>query len=337
MNSIKNPQKIAIRTPNWLGDLVVSTGFIRAVLDRWPSAGVDLIVRRGFESLPLPHRGAVLPFDRAAESAWAFGRRLGPYDAFFVLPPSFSSAWMAFASGSPVRVGHAGHFRSALLRPAVRTAEKPRARHLIAEFMDLLEPRPDPDVYRPRLPVDEGWIERTLPKAFPWGQERYWVIAPGAAFGPAKQWPMRHVETFIRSAREKSRRLAVIGLADQEAAIEALRDGDDGVLNLCGRTSLNEMVAVVARAEALVSNDSGVMHIGAALDRPQVAVFGSTNPAWTRPLNPGSAVLYRNLDCSPCYARECPLGHTLCLESITPDSVMAAVENVLNNAPGPVA
>jgi heptosyltransferase-2 len=117
------PGRIVVRAPNWLGDLMMATGTLRAILDRWPDAAVDLIVRAGHESLPLPHRGRIFPFDAGKTSAGAFGAALAgsAYGRFYVLPPSFSSAWMAFRSGIRERVGYRDQFRGLLLRPALDT------------------------------------------------------------------------------------------------------------------------------------------------------------------------------------------------------------------------
>ena len=118
--------------------------------------------------------------------------------------------------------------------------------------------------------------------------------------------------------------MVIVGTAGEHALGEAVRDGAPGVLNWCGATDLPGLVAVLARAALLVSNDSGAMHVAAALRRPQVAIFGSTSPAWTGPLNPRAAVLTRALPCAPCFARDCPLGHADCLGKIPVEEVRDA-------------
>src|SRR5512139_3820900 len=127
-----NPGRIVVRAPNWLGDLMMATGALRAILERWPDAEVDLVVRAGHEALPLPRRGRAIPFDETRMSAGAFGAALAGsgYDRFYVLPPSFSAAWMAFRSRVPERIGYRGQFRGPLLSPALSHRARPRSVHL---------------------------------------------------------------------------------------------------------------------------------------------------------------------------------------------------------------
>jgi lipopolysaccharide heptosyltransferase II len=319
------PSAILIRTPNWLGDLLVSTAFVRAVLQRFPAARVDLIVRRGFEVLPLPRRGELLPFDRHAGSAGAFGRRLRGrgYSHLFVLPPSFSSAWMAWRSGIPQRIGYRGDLRAWLLRPAVRHRHAPRSVHLAQEYLALLQPwlEATPRDFPAGLELPPGWLEAHRPAGVP-EPARTVALAPGAEYGPAKQWPTAHYRALAQALDAAGWAVAVLGLAKERELGDAILAGCRGGINLCGRTDLAGLTALLAGARLLVSNDSGAMHLGAALGIPQLALFGSTNPTWTAPLNPRAEVLYRNEPCSPCYARRCPLGHFRCLNELLPGPVI---------------
>ncbi len=320
------PEAILVRTPNWLGDLLMSTAFLRTLLGRFPRARVDLITRRGFEVLPLPHRGRVHPYHKAARGPGAFGASLrdGGHSHFFVLPPSFSSAWMAYRSGVPHRIGYRGGGRGWLLRPALAYGKAHRSVHLITEYLGLLEPwgvEPG-EGHAPGLDLNEAWIERNLPAALT-GARGYAVLAPGAEFGPAKQWPVAHYRSLAAGLAGAGRGVVVAGLAADREAGEAILAGlEHGHHNLCGETDLPGLVALLARAGLLVSNDSGAMHLAAALQMPQVALFGSSNPVWTAPLNRRAEVIYRALECSPCYRRECPLGHTRCLTEIAPGEVL---------------
>ena len=169
------PPKILIRTPNWLGDLVMATGFFRAVLEIYPESQVDLIVKSGFENLPLPHRGKVIIFDSKHNSSGTFGKtlRFENYANFYILPPSFSSAWMAFQSRIPQRIGYAGEYRSLLLTVAKKHEETPRSQHLLKEYLNLLAPDLSAAKYPPSLETTEEWIEthinsfqKSLPDSF---------------------------------------------------------------------------------------------------------------------------------------------------------------------------
>lgn len=336
LTSDPEPEAILVRTPNWLGDLIVSTGWVAALLGRFPKARVDLVVRRGFEVLPLPHRGDVLPYDRRAMSAGAFGRSLKGcgYTHLFVLPPSFSAAWMAWRSGVPWRIGYGGGGRSWLLRPAFRHRHKPRSVHLLQEYLDLLAPwlQGRAEEHPPRLAVTAEWLARHAPPQAPW-RGRPVVLAPGAEYGPAKQWPAQHYRELARALAGQGYTIAVAGLARERALGDAILAGVASGINLCGETSLAQLTALLAGAALLVSNDSGAMHLAAALGTPQLALFGSTNPTWTGPINPHGRVLYRGEWCSPCYARACRFGHTRCLTELLPVGAIEEAERLLLAAP----
>jgi heptosyltransferase-2 len=326
------PAAILVRTPNWLGDLMMATAFLEALCARFPDVPIDLIVRRGLENIPLPHRGRVLAFDRTQQSAGAFGRGLRGqgYSHCFVLPPSFSAAWMAWRSRIPWRIGYGGEGRGLLLRPALRRTAAPRSRHLALEYLDLLRPWgvQSDGATALHLPVDAAWVAQRRPAALA-GLDGYVVLASGAEYGPAKQWPLAYYARLAQGLGAAGWPVVVAGLAKDRAAAEQILQGVPGGINLCGDTGLEALIAVLAGAALLASNDSGAMHIGAALGIAQVAFFGSTNPRWTAPLNPRAHVLTRSLPCAPCYARECPLGHLNCLRELTPEPVLAQCLDLL--------
>lgn len=324
--------KILIRTPNWLGDLVMSTGFIRAVLEKYPESEVDLIVKSGFVSLPLPHRGKIIPFDPENKSPGKFGKTLRAenYSHFYVLPPSFSSAWMAFQSKIPQRIGYSGEFRNLLLSKAKKHEGKPRSLHILQEYLNLLEPDLVLEKFPPHLETTADWIEKHLnsfQKPLP---ESFIVFTPGAVYGPAKQWPLEHFRTLAtKIIQHFGTSILILGTdKDVESGTE-ISAGLEGVRNFCGQTSLSEFLAILAKAKLLVGNDSGSMHLMSALQRPQIAIFGSTSPTWTGPVNPHASVLSRNLFCSPCFARTCRYGHYDCLTQIQPELVLQEIQKVL--------
>ena len=328
-----SPAKILIRTPNWLGDLVMSTGFVRAVLERFPESGVDLIVKSGFESLPLPHRGKIIVFDPAKISAGDFGKNLRSenYTHFYVLPPSFSSAWMSFQSKIPHRIGYSGEFRSILLSEAKTYAGKPRSLHILKEYLNLLAPELVVEKYPPNLETTEDWIEKHLTSFQNSLPESFVVFTPGAVYGPAKQWPLEHFRTLATKLNQfNGTSILILGTnADAESGAE-ISEGIEGVHNYCGKTSLTEFLAILAKAKLLVGNDSGSMHLMSALQRPQIALFGSTSPTWTAPVNPNANILSRNLFCSPCFARTCRYGHYDCLTQILPEHVLQLAQKILS-------
>ena len=322
---VGNPGRIVVRAPNWLGDLMMATGVVRAILERWPEASVDLVVRAGHEALPLPRRGRVIPFDHRAISAGTFGASLRAtgYDRCYVLPPSFSSAWMAWRSGVPERIGYRGHFRGPLLRPAIAHRAPARSVHLTREYLDLIDPALELDCYPPRLDLPGPWVAEQLARICRELPERFVAIAPGAVYGPAKAWPAERYRELACGLRDRAGvTVLLLGTSDEHALAEQVRNGEAGILNWCGTTDLPGLVAVLSRAALLVSNDSGAMHVMAALRRPQVAIFGSTSPVWTGPINEKASVVALSLPCAPCFARTCRYGHYDRLRNVTAEQVL---------------
>ena len=310
----------------------MATGVLRAILERWPTASVDLVVRAGHEALPLPKRGRMLPFDQRAISAGVFGSSLrqAGYDRFYVLPPSFSSAWMAWRSGVPERVGYGGHLRGPLLRPALAHRAPVHSVHLAREFLDLIDTELEIDCYPPRLDLPGTWAAEQFARIGREVPERFVAIAPGAVYGPAKAWPAARYRALACELRDRvGAPIVVLGTRDEQPLAEQICSGEQGLLNWCGTTDLPGLVAVLSRATLLVSNDSGAMHVMAALRRPQVAIFGSTSPVWTGPINAKAAVVACNLPCAPCFSRTCRFGHYDCLKRVTVDAVLEAALAIL--------
>jgi len=306
---------------------MMATGALRAILERWPEAVVDLVVRAGHEALPLPRRGRAIPFDETRMSAGGFGAALAGsgYDRFYVLPPSFSAAWMAFRSRVPERVGYRGQFRGPLLHPALAHRASPRSVHLAREYLDLIAPELELERYLPRLELPGSWVTDRLAGLCRTVPERFAAIAPGAVYGPAKAWPADRYRELARGLRDRTGLpVLVLGTAAEHALGEQVRGGGEGILNWCGATDLPGLVAVLSRAALLVSNDSGAMHVAAALGRPQVAIFSSTSPAWTGPLGPHASVVTRAVPCAPCFARTCRFGHYDCLRTVEVADVLQA-------------
>ena len=328
-----SPPKILIRTPNWLGDLVMASGFVRAVLDYYPESEVDLIVKSGFENLPLPRRGKIIVFDTKNNTPGTFGKNLDSenYSHFYVLPPSFSSAWMAFQSKIPQRIGYAGEFRSLLLSNAKKHEVKPRSVHILKEYLNLLDTQLLVEKYPPHLETTEDWTEKHLNSFQEPLPESYIAFTPGAVYGPAKQWPLEHFRTLATKIIQLfGTSILILGTDENVESGAEISQGLEGVYNYCGQTSLTEFLAILSKAKLLIGNDSGSMHLMGALKLPQIAVFGSTSPSWTAPVNPSASILSLNLFCSPCFARTCRYGHYDCLKKIQPELVLQEAQKILS-------
>jgi heptosyltransferase-2 len=229
---------------------------------------------------------------------WKLGRALkGRYDQAFVLPNSWKSALIPFFAGIPRRTGYVGEARYGLLNDPRKATGASMAAHYAALAGDGA-------LSQPRLHVCAAEIEQARLKFGVRG--RYAVLCPGAEYGPAKRWPY-----FAELSGKLALPVVVVGSTkDLEAC-----SGISG-MNLAGKTSLDEAIALIAGADFVVSNDSGLMHVAAALGRPQVALFGSSSPEHTPPHSSAARVLWLRIECSPCYQRECPLGHFRCMREM---------------------
>jgi heptosyltransferase-2 len=332
-----NAPRILIVGPAWVGDMVMAHSLVQTLLQRHPGAAIDVLAP-GW-SLPLlarmpgVHEGIEMPLGHGQfglATRWRLGRRLrGRYDQAIILPGSLKSALVPFFAGIPQRTGFRGEHRYGLIND-MRPLDKARLPMTVQRFTALGLPAHaamPPPYPRPRLTVDPAnqarlLRELTLDTALP-------VIAlmPGAEYGPAKQWPLAHFAELARRLIESGRQVWILGSAKDRAAGEAIAtQAGAGVRNLCGQTRLEDAVDLLALAQAAVTNDSGLMHVAAALDVPTVALFGSSSPAHTPPLSGRAKVLYLGLDCSPCFKRVCPLGHTRCLAEIHPSQVMDVLQ-----------
>jgi heptosyltransferase-2 len=314
---------ILVVAPNWIGDALMAQPLLARLHEKLPGTRIDVlappwvapVARRMPEvaeviEAPLRHGPLQL------HSRWRLGRSLRQrgYDQAIVLPNTWKSALVPFFADIPLRSGYVGESRYGLLNLLYKNTSAAMSLH----YARLAEPpgtEPKAPLPAPRLAVSTEEISRTAEKfnlAKP-----YVVLCPGAEYGPAKRWPY-----FAELARRMSVPAVVLGSAsDQEAA-----RGIDGT-NLVGKTTLDEAVALIAGAHRVVSNDSGLMHVAAALGRPQVALYGSSSPEHTPPANGAARVLWLHIECSPCFQRECPLGHFRCMKEISVDRVLAEMHS----------
>ena len=258
----------------------------------------------------------------------ALSRRLASADFShaYVLPNSWKSALVPYLAGIPRRTGYSGETRYVLLNDR-RTLDKVALPRLVDRYAALAKPATD-TTPEPRLhSTPEQQLAARTALGLPLAVAPV-VFCPGAEYGPAKRWPVRHFAALARKVGADRTAVWIVGSAkDQEVGDEIVRLADGAALNLCGRTSLEQAIDLIASARAIVSNDSGLMHVAAALDRPLVALYGSSSPGYTPPLSARATILSLGLECSPCFKRECPLGHLRCLEDLTPERVLAAMQD----------
>ncbi len=335
--------RILVVGPSWVGDMVMAQSLFMALgggercdIDVLaPGWSLPILARmpqvRGGVAMPLGHG----QFGLGAR--WRLGRELAAnaYDQAIVLPGSFKSALAPFFAGIARRTGFRGEMRYGLLND-LRRLDKAALPMTVQRFVALARPvgAPLPEPFPlPRLVADAANQARLRAELGLSAERPAIAFMPGAEYGPAKQWPLDHFATLARQLAARGNEIWVLGSAKDSAAGDAIAAGNPDVRNLAGRTQLGDAVDLLAMAAAAVTNDSGLMHVAAALDVPLVAIYGSSSPEHTPPLSPKVALRTLRLDCSPCYERVCPLGHTRCLVDITPQSVLDA----LNTLDGGVA
>jgi len=303
---------------------VLAPGWSLPILQRMPE------VRRGI-AMPLGHG------EFGLGQRWRLGRDLARegYDQAIVLPGSLKSALAPFFAGIPRRTGFRGEMRYGLLND-MRALDKQRLPMTVQRFVALglgADAAQPPATPTPRLRADPANCAR-LRQQFGLAAERPAVaFMPGAEYGPAKQWPLRHYGELARLLVAQGRQVWVLGSGkDQAAGDEIAALGGSGVHNLCGRTQLADAVDLLDAAVAAVTNDSGLMHVAAALDKPLVAIYGSSTPDHTPPLSRQAQSVYLGLECSPCFKRTCPLGHTRCLTEISPVNILIKLNNILSGS-----
>lgn len=331
--------------PAWVGDLVMSQPLIAALAAQDPSGKVDLLAPTWTAGLGarLPGAGECIPSPFAhGELKLGARRRLGRqlaergYRRAVVLPNSLKSALVPWFAGIPERVGYRGEWRGALLTDTRRLDAQALPR-LVDRYFALAS-APTAAAVRapdPRLEVDRSQVHIARIRLGLTGLAAPLILCPGAEYGPAKRWPVRHFAQLARQAHAREIPVWILGSAKDQAVAEEIRAHDAfHAVDLCGRTSLAEAVDLISAASGVVTNDSGLMHVAAALGVPTVALFGSSSAQYTPPLSARAVALSLGLACSPCFRRECPLGHLDCLEKLLPGQVSEALEALQDGRAG---
>ncbi len=327
------PYRCLVVGPSWVGDMLMAQSLFKTLAARHPGLQLDVLAPAWSHGILARmqevRRALVAPFSHGSfglKDRWRLGRELAAehYDQAIILPNSWKSALVPFFSGIPLRTGYLGEFRHVLLNDK-RWLDKQAMPRLVERYAALgtspgEAPRAAP---QPRLTLNKIAQQATLVRLRLTLDKPILALCPGAEFGPAKRWPETHYAAVARAKLAQGWQVWLFGSAKDRPVTEAidLLAGNTCV-NLAGQTSLEETVDLLACAAAVVSNDSGLMHIAAAVEVPLVAVYGSTDPGYTPPYSDKAQVLRLGLECSPCFKRECPLGHLDCLNKLGPEKVL---------------
>lgn len=336
-SSLLAPHSIGARralivAPSWIGDTVMAHPLFVRLREREPDLELHALAPRWVAPVlrRMPEIAGVVdsPFGHgqlSLKARWRLARdlaRMG-FQRAYVLPNSLKSALIPFMAGIPRRVGFTGESRLGLInvRHALDKAALPQMAERFAQLAEPVGaplPRPLPLPKLASSPEQQAATLAALGLARP---GKLAVFCPGAEYGPAKRWPTRHFAALARELAARGYTVWSLGSPkDAPVGDEIAEEGP--AQNLCGKTSLDQAIDLIALADFVVCNDSGLMHVAAALGRPLTALYGSSSPGFTPPLSPRAKVISLKLECSPCFQRECPLGHLDCLEKLDPERVL---------------
>lgn len=339
------PSNIIIRMPNWLGDLVMATPILADVRSKWPDARITAMAQSHVGQLLTqdPHIDELFLFERP--NGWVHRHhplgiindlRKGHYDLGILLTNSFSSAWWFWQGKVHNRIGYAKHGRSLLMNRAVPFSKDVEKQHLVKTYKELLLPLGIPLAdTSPRLYVSHGEqiAAKELLALYGVDPSHHIVVGvnPGAAYGTAKCWPPERFRDVCKKLIEMENVYVVFfgDMAGASTVHDICRDMPKKVIDLAGKTSIRELMALIQRSNLFLTNDSGPMHMASALGVRLLALFGSTSDVKTGPYK-GGTVIHKHVECSPCYKRVCPIDFR-CMNRITVEEVYNKLNELLKN------
>ncbi|WP_163557866.1 lipopolysaccharide heptosyltransferase II [Halomonas sp. NO4] len=336
MVDVGTAPRILVVGPSWVGDMVMAQSLFKTLKTRHPGCYLGVVAPAWsqpiLERMPEVDEVASLAADHG-EFGWRARRSLarqlrGRFDRAIVLPRSWKAALVPFLARIPRRTGFTGEQRYGLLNDR-RALDKTVLDQTVKRFVALGLPpeaaaRGDFAIPRPRLKVD-GDNQAALREALGLSRRPAIGLMPGAEYGPAKQWPLAHFRELAERLVADGFEVRVLGGPKDAEAGETISADVAGVHNLCGKTRLADAVDMLADCHQVVTNDSGLMHVAAAVGTRVQAVYGSSSPTYTPPLSGNAEIHYLALECSPCFERHCPLGHTRCLVDLSPLRLLQAI------------
>ncbi len=343
--ALKKIQKILVVGPAWIGDMMMAQTLFKLLKLRNPQVQIDVLASNWTRQLIacMPEITQVIDMP-LGHGKFGLGerRRLGKlladnnYEQAIVLPNSLKSAFVPFFAGIPLRTGWRGEFRYGLLND-IRVLDKKRYPLMVQRYAALALPRdaePLQEFPYPELQVSQEHRPQLLTKFALQLHRPLLIICPGAEYGPAKRWPEHY---FAEVADKKIRagwQVWLMGSAKDNVVTDAIRnllldEERHQCYNLAGSTSLGEAIELIGCADVVLSNDSGLMHIAAALNKPLAVIYGSTSPEHTPPLSNSVRIISHKVECAPCFERECPKVHHKCLRNLMPQQVLQSLNSLL--------
>ena len=329
--------KILVVGPSWVGDMVMAQSLFMSLKQANTACQIDVLAPKWsfplLERMPEVSKALSMPlthgqfgfFDRVK-----LGKRLraAQYDQVIILPNSWKSALAPFFAHIPLRTGNVGEMRYGLLNDA-RKLDKQALTMTVQRFVALGLPASHsqpPEYAIPTLKIDTTQLQQVDEKFQLDRSKKTLVLCPGAEYGEAKRWPINHFAVIAQQKIADGWSVWIFGSQKDQAVAAKINQLAGGQCqDFSGKTSLGEAIDMMSLAEVVVSNDSGLMHVAAALNKKLVAIYGSSDPKFTPPLNADAKVITLGLECSPCFKRECPLEHTRCLTDILPQQILTHI------------
>jgi heptosyltransferase-2 len=337
---------ILIIGPSWVGDMIMAQSLFILLKQQNPGVQIDVMAPGWsgalLERMPEVMRFIDMPVGHGSlqlKLRYQLGKSLkaNHYDQAILLPNSLKSALVPFWAKIPRRTGYVGEMRYGLLND-IRQLDKSLLTMTVQRFAALAYSKVEmfaaenialKNIPVPSLKVEPHKVTEALNKFHLGTQQPVLALCPGAEYGPAKQWPARHYAGLAKTKLEQGWQVWIFGSQKDDAIAKDINNLlEQRAINLCGKTELAEAIDLMSASHAVVSNDSGLMHMAAALGLPIVGVYGSSDPTFTPPLGKNSAMVNLDLKCSPCFKRTCPFGHTDCLEKLEPQRVLNALQNL---------
>jgi heptosyltransferase-2 len=337
------PYKVLIIGPSWIGDMVMAQSLFMAIKADKPDAIIDVLAlawtKPLLDRMPEVNQAITMPISHGV-----FGlkmrRKLGKdlratqYDQAIVLPNSWKSALIPWFANIPLRTGWKGEARYGLLND-LRLLDKTALPLMVQRFVSLAYPTEQahiaPSYPAPKMVAEPATFDVPTLQA----KQKRLILCPGAEFGPAKQWPASSYAEVAQSLLTQDWQVLILGSqADAEtgcAIVDAISSEQQAAIhNLCGKTQLEDAIDLLATADIVISNDSGLMHIAAALQMPLIAIYGPTSPNFTPPLSANSQIMQIEVECGPCFQRTCPEQHHKCMKEISGTNVLSLIQKKMS-------
>lgn len=338
--------KILVVAPAWIGDAIMAQPLYQRLKQHYAHLTLEVLApawsRPLLERMPEVNLAIDNPFAHGQLQLWQrwqLARQLKKkqYDQAIILPNSFKSALIPWFAGIPIRTGYLGEQRYPLLND-IRKLDKQSLPRMVDRFTVLAIPGDSLILTSeeclapfPRLRVDSLQRAQTLTKFDLTLNRPIAAFCPGAEYGPAKRWPPEHFAALARHLQQKGYQIWLFGASKEISIAEHIVQQSglhQHIYNLCGKTTLQEAIDLLSTASVVISNDSGLMHVAAALHRPLIALYGSSSPIFTPPLSELAHIVRLELPCSPCFKRSCPLTHFNCMRQLPPEHIATVIEKM---------